>query len=43
MGNPGFWAPVANPSTDADDYVGGGTPHAKNGERRPRRAGATKG
>jgi len=28
---------------DMDDYVGGGTPQAKNGKRRPRRAGPVKG
>ena len=28
---------------DTDDYVGGGTPHAKNGKSRPRRAGPVKG
>ena len=28
---------------DTDDYVGGGTPHAKNCNSRPRRAGPVKG
>jgi len=28
---------------DTDDYVGGGTPHAKNGNSRPHRAGPVKG
>jgi len=28
---------------DTDDYVGGGTPHAKNGKSRPLRAGPVRG